>query len=312
MTTIDLTSSLPSDSSAVPAAPAALAAALDGPLVSTQWLADHLGAEGLVVLDATVVPAQGADGRPVYRTGLDRFTEEGHLPGSVFADLLESFSDPAARFPFTRPDADAFAAAAASVGVSAETTVVVYDAAVGQWASRLWYLFRAFGHDRVAVLDGGAVKWTAEGRPLDHGRSAAVTAAGDRSPVPLTAIERDGFWADTAEVTAIVDGSRTGTLVCGTPPRDFAVRHIPGSVSAPAVRLVDRESNAVLAVDALRTIFADVLTAPGPIVSYCGAGIAAAADALALAVLGRTDVLLYDGSLSEWTADPDAPLASAA
>jgi thiosulfate/3-mercaptopyruvate sulfurtransferase len=113
VTTTDHTSSLPSDSSAVPAAPAALAAALDGPLVSTQWLADHLGAEGLVVLDATVVPAQGADGRPVYRTGLDRFTEEGHLPGSVFADLLESFSDPAARFPFTRPDADAVAAAAA-------------------------------------------------------------------------------------------------------------------------------------------------------------------------------------------------------
>ena len=293
MTTTDLTSSLPSDSSAVPAAPAALAAALDGPLVSTQWLADHLGAEGLVVLDATVVPAQGADGRPVYRSGLDRFTEEGHLPRSVFADLLESFSDPAARFPFTRPDADAFAAA-------------------GQWASRLWYLFRAFGHDRVAVLDGGAVKWTAEGRPLEQGHSASVTAADDRSPVPLTAIERDGFWADTADVAAIVDGTRTGTLVCGTPPRDFSARHIPGSVSAPAVRLVDRDSNAVLPVDALRTIFADVLTAPGPVVAYCGAGIAAAADALALAVLGRTDVLLYDGSLSEWTADPDAPLASAA
>lgn len=307
MTTTDHTSSLPPDSTA------ALAAALAGPLVSTQWLADHLGAEGLVVLDATVVPAQDPDGRPVYRSGLDRFTAEGHLPGALFADLLESFSDPAARFPFTRPAAAAFAAAAASIGVTAETTVVVYDAAVGQWASRLWYLFRAFGHDRVAVLDGGAVKWTAEGRPLERGHAAAVIEADDQGDgTELIAIERAGFWAGTAEVTAIVDGSRTGTLVCGTPPRDFAARHIPGSVSAPAVRLVDRESNAVLPLDALRTLFADVLTAPGPIVSYCGAGIAAAADALALAVLGRTDVLLYDGSLNEWTADPDAPLASAA
>ncbi len=292
---------------AVPAT--ALAAGLDGPLVSTQWLADHLGSDGLVVLDATVVPAPGSGGRATYRSGWDGFVSEGHIPGAAFADLLGAFSDPEGRFPFTRPDAEAFEAAVAGLGIGADTTVVVADAAVGQWAARLWYLFRSFGHDRVAVLDGGVTAWRGEGRPLEQGPASPAARARIE---PLAARPRPGFWVSTDEVAAIVAGSRPGALVCGTPPRDFAARHIPGSVSAPAVRLVDREENTLLPARELCVLFADVLDAPGPVVVYCGAGIAAAADALALAVLGRDDVLLYDGSLSEWTADPAAPVASVA
>ncbi|NUU07477.1 sulfurtransferase [Leifsonia sp. C5G2] len=284
-----------------------MASALDGPLVSTQWLADHLGAEGLVVLDATAVPSRDADGHTVYVSGRPAFAET-RIPGSAFADLVDGFSDAEAPFAFTRPGADAFAEAAAAVGVGPETTVVVYDTALGQWASRLWYLFRAFGHDRVAVLDGGLAKWSAEGRPVEAGDVHAAQAAA----VPAPAAEQPGFWVDTEEVAAIVDGTRPGALVCGTPARDFAARHIPGSTSAPVARLLDRETNAFLPAAELRGVLADVLAAPGPIVVYCGAGIAAAADALALALLGRNDVLLYDGSLGEWTADPAAPLASAA
>ncbi|MEN0084573.1 MAG: rhodanese-like domain-containing protein [Leifsonia sp.] len=292
-----------------PAATTALASALDGPLVSTQWLADHLGAEGLVVLDATAVASRDADGRTVYVSGRPAFAES-RIPGSAFADLVDAFSDAEAPFAFTRPGSDAFARAAAAVGVGPETTVVVYDTALGQWASRLWYLFRAFGHDRVALLDGGLPKWTAEGRPVEAGDVPAAQLASATTPLPAT--ERPGFWVGTEEVAAIVDGTRPGALVCGTPARDFAARHIPGSTSAPVARLLDRETNAFLPVPELREVLADVLAAPGPVVEYCGAGIAAAADALALALLGRDDVLLYDGSLGEWTADPAAPLASAA
>ncbi|MEV8212442.1 rhodanese-like domain-containing protein [Leifsonia sp. NPDC077715] len=309
-TTTSTATTAPAGATAASAGPAAaLAAALDGPLVSTQWLADHLGADGLVVLDATVVPSQGPDGRPVYLSGRDRFLGEGHIPGSVFADLLETFSDPTGRFPFTRPEAAAFEAAAAELGIGADTTVVVADAAVGQWAARLWYLFRSLGHDRVAVLDGGVKAWRAEGRPLEQSPERPA-APGDVAP--LLADPRPGFWISTEEVAEIVAGTRPGALVCGTPPRDFAARHIPGSLSAPAVRLVDRDTNTLLPERELRELFADVLDAPGPIVVYCGAGIAAASDALALGLLGRDDVLLYDGSLSEWAADPAAPLASAA
>ncbi|CAM5350986.1 sulfurtransferase [Leifsonia shinshuensis] len=281
----------------------ALGAALAGPLVSTQWLCDHLGSDGLVVIDASVVPVTDG-GRTSYASGRERYAE-GHLPGAVFADLLDPFSDPAAPFPFTRPGAAAFAAAAAELGVDADTTVVVYDGAVGQWASRLWWLFRSFGHDRVAVLDGGLTKWREEGRPLESGTVVPAPAQ------PFAARELPGFWSDRDDVAALLAGDRPGTLVCGAPPKDFAARHIPGSVSAPAVRLVDRATNALLPPAELHGLFADVLASPDPIVAYCGGGIAAAADALALALLGRDDVTVYDGSLNEWASDPAAPLASA-
>lgn len=282
---------------------AALGAALAGPLVSTQWLCDHLGSDGLVVVDATVVAATGADGRVGYASGAEQF-RAGHVPGAVFADLLDPFSDPAGRFPFTRPGAEAFAEAAAALGVDSETTVVIYDAAVGQWASRLWWLFRSFGHERVAVLDGGVTKWSGEDRPLESGDVAPRAT----DVVPIA--ELPGFWSSRDDVAAVLSGDRAGTLVCGTPPRDFAPRHLPGSVSAPAVRLVDRATNAFLPLADLRDLFADVLSSSDPIVAYCGGGIAAAADALALALLGRHDVTVYDGSLNEWTSDPEAPLAS--
>ncbi|WP_052357783.1 sulfurtransferase [Leifsonia aquatica] len=284
----------------------ALGAALAGPLVSTQWLCDHLGSAGLVVLDATVVPAVGPDGGPVFVSGLDQYLVDGHIPGAVFAELLDGFSDPAGPYPFTRPSAAAFAIAAQAAGVDEDTTVVIYDAAAGQWAARLWWLFRSFGHDRVAVLDGGATVWRAEGRPVTRGHVEPRTVA------PFTAVERPGFWADKAAVAAITAGDRAATLLCGLPARDFAARHIPGSLSVPAGRLVSRETNTFLPPRELREQFADALASTDPIVAYCRSGIAATADALALAVLGRTDVAVYDASLSEWTADPQAPLASVA
>ena len=291
-----------------------LGAALDGPLVSTQWLADHLGSDSLVVLDATVVASTRPDGSPASISGLDQYLVDGHIPGAVFADLLDVFSDPHGAHPFTRPSAAAFEAAAEAVGVGSDTTVVVYDASVGQWASRLWWLFRAFGHASVAVLDGGAVKWRAEERPLERGHVEPRATDG------FLAEERPDAWASKEDVAAVLDGTVDATLVCGLLPKEFAgetgnrsrLGRIPGSVSAPAARLVSRETNALLPASALRETFAEVLASDARIVTYCAAGIAAAADALALAVLGRDDVSLYDGSLNEWSADPDAPLETEA
>lgn len=285
---------------------------IDRPLVSTQWLADHLGSDGLVVLDATVVPTTRADGRTGYLSGLDGFLVQGHIPGAVFADLLDVFSDPSGAYPFTRPDAAAFEAAAAAVGIDNDTTVVVYDAAVGTWAARVWWLFRAFGFDRVAVLDGGFTKWHTEERPTERGHVEP------RGGATFVASERPESWVEKDVVAAIVDGSERATLLCAVPPAEFTgeagqrprLGHIPGSVSAPAIRLVDRETNAFLPPSVLRTTFAEVLASDDRIVAYCAGGIAAASDALALALLGRTDVAVYDGSLNEWAADPHAPLAT--
>jgi thiosulfate/3-mercaptopyruvate sulfurtransferase len=285
---------------------------LSAPIVSTQWLADHLGADGLVVLDATVVPFTQPNGRPGYFSGHEQYIIDAHIPGAIFADLTEVFSDPTGSYPFTRPSAELFAVAAESVGVSNDTTVVVYDSGVGQWASRVWWLFRAFGYDNVAVLDGGLVKWRAEGRETDIGHVEPVVGS-------FSAVERPELWVDKAYVESVVDGTVDAALVCGIPPAEFSgeaghrsrLGHIPGSVSAPAGRLVDRGTNALLPEAALRTTFAPVLD-DERIVTYCAGGIAAAADALALTLLGHRNVAIYDGSLNEWVADAAAPVVTGA
>lgn len=293
---------------------ALVGAALAGPTVSTQWLADHLGSDGLVVLDATVLQVARPQGGSAWLSGLDQYLVDGHVPGAVFADLLEAFSDPAGRHPFTRPDAEAFAAAALSVGVDSHTTVVVYDTAIGTWASRLWWLFRAFGHERVAVLDGGLPKWKAEDRSVEPGHVEPRVVSS------FEVTEHPERWVDKAFVEKVVSGEEVATLICAVPPKEFSgesgprsrLGHIPGSVSAPAARLISRETNALLAPSELRALFADALAGSDRIVTYCAGGIAAAADALALALLGRDDVALYDGSLNEWVADDDAPLVQLA
>ena len=285
---------------------------LASPVVSTQWLADHLGAEKLVVIDATVVPSVLPSGKHGYLSGHDQYLIAGHIPGAIFADLIDVFSDPSGPYPFSRPSAELFAIAAASVGIDNDTTVVVYDSSVGQWAARIWWLFRAFGYDAVAVLDGGLQKWQNEGRESDVGHVEPVVASFETA-------ERAELWVDKAYVERVVAGEVDAALVCGLPPQEFAgesghrarLGHIPGSLSAPAGRLVDRDSNALLGTEALRSTFAPVLDEP-QVITYCAAGIAASSDALALTLLGHRNVAVYDGSLSEWVADATAPVVSAA
>ncbi|QDZ14537.1 sulfurtransferase [Humibacter ginsenosidimutans] len=305
------------DSPSPPRSSSPLAATARRHLIGTDELAALLadadrapGTGGVLVVDATVLQVAGFDGHPAYVTGHEQYLVNGHVPGAVFADLLEEFSDAASPFPFTRPTAEQFALAAATLGVDAQTSVVIYDDAVGQWASRLWWLFRSFGHDDVAVLDGGLRKWAAEKRPLEIGHVAPSASQG------FEASTRHGFWADKDRVDRALAGHEPATLLCGLPPREFTgetghrprLGHIPGSLSAPASRLVDRQTNAFLDDDALRALLSDAVTSPAPVVTYCAGGVAAAADALALALLGRDDVALYDGSLNEWAADETRPL----
>lgn len=284
---------------------------LAGPVVSTQWVADHLGGDGLVLLDASVLRVSCHDGSYGWLSGHDQYLITGHVPGTIFADLLEVFSDPNGRYGFAKPSAEQFEQAAASVGIDNETTVVVYDSAAGQWAARIWWLFRAFGYDRVAVLDGGFTKWNLEGRPTELGHIEPRTTA-------FVADPRPELWVDKAYVQGIVAGTEDAALVCGVPPKEFSGEdgyrsrsgHIPGSFSVPAGRLVEREGAALLSTDALAAKFAPALAKSRRIVTYCGGGIAAAADALVLTLIGERNVAVYDGSLNEWVADPDAPLVT--
>lgn len=279
------------------------------PIVSTQWLADQLGRDALVVIDASVLAVPGPDGHSRYLSGEEQYLVEGHVPGAVFGDLLEQLSDPGAPHPFTHLNADRFAAAAGALGIGDDSVVVVYDSGAGQWASRLWWLLRAAGHKGVAVLDGGFAMWRQEARPLETGHVRPAVGPG------ITVREEQSVWIDKPEVERIVRGEAPGALVCAVSPQEFTGEtgqfarrgHLPGSRNVPAARLIDRATNTLLPPENLRALFGDTLAAER-IVLYCGGGIAATADALALAVIGVNQAVVYDGSLAEWAADPVAPL----
>jgi thiosulfate/3-mercaptopyruvate sulfurtransferase len=289
-------------------------AALDlpTPLVSTEWLAQHLGDEHLVVVDASVLGISTPAGSR-WLSGLDEYLIGGHIPGAVFADLLEEFSDPDGRFAFTRPSLERLSRAARDLGIDDGVAVVVYDSSIGHWAARLWWLLAAAGFEPVAVLDGGLTRWQAEGRALDSGFEVPREAG------ELTLGHVDGFWAEIDEVRRIVDGASDAALVCALSPADFRGEtgtrerrgHIPRSVNVPVGSLVDRETRTHLHGSALHKRVAPATTAGASrIVVYCGGGIAAAGTGLALRRAGHADVAVYDGSLDEWAADPELPLTT--
>jgi thiosulfate/3-mercaptopyruvate sulfurtransferase len=289
-------------------------AALDlpTPLVSTEWLAQHLGDERLVVVDASVLGISTPAGSR-WLSGLDEYLIGGHVPGAVFADLLEEFSDPDGRFAFTRPSLERLSRSARDLGIDDGVAVVVYDSSIGHWAARLWWLLAAAGFEPVAVLDGGLTRWRAEGRALDTGFEVP------RESGELTLSHVDGFWAEIDEVRRIVDGASDAALVCALSPGDFRGEtgtrerrgHIPRSVNVPVGSLVDRETRTHLHGSALHERVAPATTAGASrIVVYCGGGIAAAGTGLALRRAGHTDVAVYDGSLDEWAADPELPLTT--
>ncbi|MFE2884604.1 sulfurtransferase [Streptomyces graminifolii] len=285
---------------------------LPGPLVDDTWLAAHLDDPRLVVLDATaLLPSPREDGDYRSASGREAWAER-RLPGSRHADLTGELSDHEAPYHFAVPAPEALAAALARLGVGEGSEVVSYDSGGGIWAARLWWMLRAIGVP-AAVLDGGLEAWESAGRPLASGD--------DTDPVPaippVTPVVRPDLWSGIEDVAAISRGERPGTLVCALPvggydgsaPTRYSRRgHIPASRSLPGRGLLD-ESGRVLPAEELTARVGAVLDADdSPVVLYCGGGISAAGAALALTLLGRTDVSVYDGSLEEWSKDPARPM----
>lgn len=275
-------------------------------LVSTAWLAEHLGDPDLRILDATV-EINVATGR--VESGRSRW-EQGHIPGAAFADLVVELSDPDASLPFMMPSAERFAAAMGALGVGDASRVVVYDGRESMWAARVWWMLRAFGFDDAAVLDGGWTAWTAEARPVS-------TEAPEIAPATFTPRPRPGLIVGKDDVRAAIGDGAT-CIVDALTRREYSGEfafygrpgHIPGAVSVPARRIVDRDTQRYQPPETLREMFAPVLGADRAI-TYCGGAIAAASDAFALHLLGFDNVAVYDGSMTEWCADPDLPLDTA-
>jgi thiosulfate/3-mercaptopyruvate sulfurtransferase len=281
-----------------------------GPLVTGDWLDARLGDPRLVVLDATVYldPPTAPDRPYDPRSGRAEW-EANHIPGSHFADILGELSDQAAPYPFMLPSPQHFAEAMGRLGVDERSFVVAYDGDSGMWATRLWWMLRVFGHDRAAVLDGSLTAWIADGR------SVTADRAPDPAPVTFSVRVRPELVANRDEVFSVIGDP--GVLIVNTlSPELFRGElnrygrpgRIPGSVNVPARSLLAADGR-FLPPDGLRARLADsgALEAPR-VIAYCGGGISATNGALALALLGRDDVAIYDGSLNEWAADPDLPL----
>ncbi|WP_140719803.1 sulfurtransferase [Pseudomonas sp. Hp2] len=279
------------------------------PLIDAATLAARLGEPRLRVLDASVeLPAARFDGDYRPASGLAGW-RAAHIPGSRHADLLEALADKRAGFGFALPDWPVLATALQRLGIGDDSAVVVYDRSDGFWAARLWWMLRSLGlHARV--LDGGWQAWRAAGWPEESGDAA------DIEPGTITLRPRPELWADRRHVEAVVAGRAPGTLVCALPaplfagsaPTRYARRgHIPGSLNLPARDLFGADGR-YLPVHRLEQLLAPLRASARPLLPYCGGGISAAAQALALTLVGETDIALYDGSLQEWAADPSLPL----
>ena len=273
------------------------------PVVTTEWLAKHLGESDLRVVDGTWhMPQAKRDARAEF--------EAAHVPGATFFDI-DAISDRSTTLPHMLPPAAQFGTAVGALGIGGGDRVVVYDVRGVVSAARVWWTFRAFGHDAVAVLDGGLKKWRAEGRPVERGAASPRAAAFTARPRPELVRDLDAMRANIGSRAAQVLDARSAGRFAGTEPEPRAgLRggHIPGSLNLPYETLYEADGT-LKSPDELRGAVAAAGVDLGrPIVTTCGSGVTASVLALTLYLLGRRDVAVYDGSWSEWGGRADTPI----
>ena len=284
-------------------------------LVSTDWLADHL--DDVLVLDVTAK----LTGTLENQAEADCFAA-AHIPGSVFFDVASGkgvLSNPRETLPWMWPTAEQLAASLAAVGVGQATRVVLaartprdgIDSGT-MWCTRAWWTLHHAGVD-CAILQGGLEKWEREGRPL----TAESTARAAVGTFEVSTDWRKGR-AEAADVLSLIEDG--GCLVDALPVDSFDGSgqaygprggHITGATNVPFRSLISGETADFVDAAAMHALLSDAgLLGDEPVVTYCGGAIAATVDAFALALFDKTNVAVYDGSLMEWSADPDLPMTN--
>lgn len=274
--------------------------------VTTDELAEQLGANDLVILDATLF----LPGTP--RDALAEF-EAAHIAGAAFLDL-ETLADPADPAPHMLPPDAMMTQRAQALGVNTDSRVIVYDNSPIRPAARAWWMLRAYGLGAsVAILDGGLPKWLAEGRAVESGaaqpRAGNAVARLDRTQVRTKADMRANIDSGASQVLDARSAGRfTGAEA--EPRPGMASGHIPGSRNLPYAALFTAD-NSMKSDGELRALYEQAgIDLDRPIITTCGSGVTAAILLAGLQSLGKTDVALYDGSWSEWGMDPETPKAT--
>lgn len=265
-------------------------------VVETDWLAQHLDAPDLVVLDGSWhLPTAGRDPRAEYM--------QEHIPGALFFDI-DGISDETSPLPHTLPTTAKFASRMKHMGIGDGMRIVVYDS-VGMFsAARVWWTFRVMGQEDVAVLNGGLPKWKAEGRPVTSEPPAP------RSPRHFTPRFNAGLMRDLEDMKRIVTkrteqvaDARGPGRYSGTEPEPrpgLRSGHMPGARNVHYARLLNPDGT-LKPIPALQQVFAEAgIDTAKPVVTTCGSGVTAAILSLALAMIGQPESGLYDGSWSEW------------
>jgi len=274
-------------------------------LVSTQWLADHLDAPDVRVVEATwFMPSTGKKGRDEY--------DAGHIPGAVFFDL-DDIADDENPLPHMLPSPAKFASRVRKLGLGNGNRIIVYDRnSGGSAAARVWWTFRVFGHGDVSLLDGGMTKWLAEHRPVED--QPPVTRERHFLPrMDQTLVRaKDQMLANLSSHRDQVIDARSAGRFRGEEPEPWPHRkvgHIPGSFNLPWPELLDPETKIFLPVETIRQKFEKAgITKDKPIVASCGSGVTASMLAFGLYLTGRDDVAIYDGSWAEWGLAEDTPV----
>jgi len=270
------------------------------PLISTQGLADRLGAPDLRIIDASWW-LDGRDARADF--------EAERLPRAVFFDI-EAVSDPASSYPHMLPTPQAFAEAMGEMGISESDDIIVYDAQGLFSAARVWWTLRTMGAQRVRVLDGGLPKWRAEGRPLERGPVARGQAATfDAALNADRVVDLETVLQSLAGEVQVVDarGAPRFRGEAAEPRPGVRAGHMPGALNLPFSRLLNADGTLKRGT-ALEAAFCDAgVDLDRPVITSCGSGVTAAILTLGLAELGRASQL-YDGSWAEWGARSDTPI----
>ena len=285
------------------------------PLVSSDWLQEHLEDSDLRVVDIRgyVRKTDLGDGRQraEYLPAREEY-DEAHIPGAVYVDWTRDIVDPEDPVPAQIASPERFAALMESLGIGDDTHVVVYDHTGGQFATRLWWALTYYGHDEVSVLDGGWNKWLAENLPTTDEVPDPEPATFILEPQPAWRTDAEGVLAASREDQVLIldardKGQYTGEVVRG----EGRGGHVPGAEHLHADSLFDPESSTFLSNEELEQKLQEAGVPEDrkePVVAYCNGGVAATVPLFALHRLGYRNISNYDGSWNEWGVRRDLPV----
>jgi thiosulfate/3-mercaptopyruvate sulfurtransferase len=273
-------------------------------LVSTEWLAAHLDDPHVRVLDVSYKqPGIAPTARADY--------ESGHIPGAVFFDI-DDVAQPGTTLPHMIPSPERFAQKMAERGIGNSDRVVVYDTVGLSSAGRAWWMLRLYGHDNVALLDGGLPKWKAECHRLDTTPPVIPSRRFTAHFRPELVRDKEAVRANIAAAREQVVDARSAGRFDGTAEETWPGRrrgHIPGSRNLPFDRVTDPRTKQLKSAEELQRLFAEAGVAlDRPVVTSCGSGVTACAVAFAAHLIGHPGAAVYDGSWSEWGLPGDTPV----